>query len=230
MTLVKYLSTWGWLILVALLSGIMNWIGVVRRDKTLVHIFKPLTLFVLLLAAWFVKSGQHSDYMRSWFLPALFFSLCGDVFLMFSGNKYFLLGLVSFLIAHICFIAGLNSALPPAGVWVIVLAVAFIYTLIYPKIDRELKQQGNRELRIPAAIYSIILCLMVVSAWTVLLRNGWSITAQIVVVSGGTLFFISDLLLAWNRFVNHTHQRDVAVMVTYQLAQVLLTASIALSP
>ena len=174
MTLLTYLPTWGWLTLVALFCGIINWIGVAKRVKMVEYVFKPLTMIVLLLAAWFMKGAQHSAYMRTWFLPALFFSLCGDVFLMFSGNMFFLFGLISFLMAHICFIVGLNPNVPSAGVWVIVIAITLLYVLVYPNIDRALKQKGENELRVPAAIYAVILCLMVGSTWAVLLRSDWS--------------------------------------------------------
>jgi uncharacterized membrane protein YhhN len=149
---------------------------------------------------------------------------------MFSGNRYFVLGLISFLVAHICFIIGLNATVPPAGMWVIAICITLLYVLVYPKIDRALQQRAEHALRIPTAVYAIILSLMLGSTWAVLFRTDWSPISQIVVVLGGSLFYISDLLLAWNRFVNHTHKRDVFVMVTYQIAQILLTASIAFGP
>jgi uncharacterized membrane protein YhhN len=230
MTLSTYFSTWGWLTGLALLFGIFNWIGVAKREKKVEYVFKPFTMIILLVVAWVMKQDQHNTYMRTWFLPALFLSLCGDVFLMFPDNIFFLTGLISFLIAHVCYILGLNSVSPSAGVWGVVIFVSILLAVVYPKIDHALKQKGEHGLRIPVAVYAVILSIMLGSAWTVIYRPGYSPTSQIVIAMGGMLFFVSDLLLAWNRFIKHSHQRDVVVMVTYQVAQILLTASIALSP
>jgi uncharacterized membrane protein YhhN len=230
MTLLDYLLRWGWFMLGTLACAIINWISVVKRAKPVEFIFKPLTLVVLLLVAYLMKNSQHSAYLRTWFVPALFFSLCGDIFLMFSGNRYFLLGLLSFLFAHLCYIVGLNPNLPPAGAWGIFMGVVILYVFVYPNIDRGLVLKGDNKLRFPAALYAVVLSLMLGSAWTVLLRSGWSPLSQVTIIAGSCLFYISDLSLAWNRFVKYAQRRDLLTIMTYHLAQILLTASIAFGP
>lgn len=230
MTIMVFLQDWGWLMLAVVISAVIDWLAVAKRAKKVEYIFKPLTLGILLLLVWLLGRGQHSAYLRTWFLPALFFSLCGDIALMFSGSRFFMLGLAAFLLAHGCYIIGLNPSIPPGGAWVVFTGVAILYVLVYPQIDRALKQKRETSLRLPAALYAVVLSFMLGSAWTVLLRPGWSPLSKFVVILGSSLFYISDLLLAWNRFVKHTHQRDIVVIVTYHLAQILLTATIALGP
>jgi YhhN family len=40
------------------------------------------------------------------------------------------------------------------------------------------------------------------------------------------LFYVSDALIAWNRFLRETPNAGVSIMVTYHLAQVLLVVSL----
>ena len=230
MTLNTYIATWGWFTFVTIICAVLNSIAVTKRINKLIFIFKPLTLLFLLLTAWLMDKGQHSPYLRFWFLPALFFSLCGDIFLLFSSHKFFLLGLFAFLIAHLCYIVGLNQGSLPVGALGVLLGVVILYILVYPKIDRGLRQKGENALRIPTAFYAAILSLMLGSAWVVLVRPDWSPLARSTVILGSSLFYLSDLMLAWNRFVQHSHKRDLYVMMTYHAAQILLTASIAFGP
>ena len=45
-------------------------------------------------------------------------------------------------------------------------------------------------------------------------------------IVGAGLFYVSDALIAWNRFVAETRHGRVAIMVTYHLAQVGLVLSL----
>jgi uncharacterized membrane protein YhhN len=65
--------------------------------------------------------------------------------------------------------------------------------------------------------YMAVISLMVVSA------IGTGHPAAIV---GAGLFYASDSLIAWNRFLRASRRGQVAVMVTYHLAQVGLVLSL----
>ena len=45
-------------------------------------------------------------------------------------------------------------------------------------------------------------------------------------IAGAGLFYVSDALIAWNRFVRETPHAPVTIMVTYHLAQVGLVLSL----
>lgn len=230
MTIRTYLTSWGLMNLLAFFSAVVNAVGVAKKKKYIVYVFKPLTLLLLIWIAWQLKRGPHSATLRTWFLPALLFSFLGDVFLMFAGNISFLLGLVSFFAAHVCYIIGLNPTLPPPGTWFIFVLMVVLFAVVYPKIRRGLLEKGESPLQIPTAIYAMILSAMLGSAWATLIRPEWMASARVVLIAGGSLFYLSDFLLAWNRFVTYTHTRDILVIVTYHLAQIFLTASIAMGP
>jgi uncharacterized membrane protein YhhN len=53
--------------------------------------------------------------------------------------------------------------------------------------------------------------------WT---RSGWQVQAALAVSLGAVLFFISDSILAWDRFVNPLSNARLKNMVTYHLGQI----------
>jgi uncharacterized membrane protein YhhN len=92
--------------------------------------------------------------------------------------------------------------------------------LLYPIIRRGLmRQPGGDALRLPVLIYSLVLALMMVSAVSTFFRPNWHTNAAIFAAAGGVLFFVSDSLLALNRFVQPIRQGDLLVMAAYHLGQ-----------
>jgi uncharacterized membrane protein YhhN len=147
--------------------------------------------------------------VRAWFVVALALSLAGDVLLLLP-ERWFIAGLVAFLGAHVAYIAGmvtLDQSLPGviAGfVLVFIGATAVGRTLIRAVSRRE------PALRAPVAAYLVVISTMVVAACG---------TVEPWLVGAALLFYASDAMLGWNRFVHRQPWRDVAVMVTYHLAQ-----------
>jgi hypothetical protein len=70
--------------------------------------------------------------------------------------------------------------------------------------------------------YGVMLSLTLFSGWATWFRPDWSTSARTLVSAGTTLFFCSDLMLAWDRFVHRSRVLQVAVIVTYHLAQLAL--------
>mmetsp|Transcript_15010 Transcript_15010/g.32519 ORF Transcript_15010/g.32519 Transcript_15010/m.32519 type:complete len:110 (+) Transcript_15010:2-331(+) len=60
------------------------------------------------------------------------------------------------------------------------------------------------------------------AAWTATHAGGWAVLA----VPGAVAFLISDGFIGVNKFVGPFPGRDVVVMTTYWLGQVLMTSSI----
>ena len=78
----------------------------------------------------------------------------------------------------------------------------------------------------PVAMYSVVLSLMLYSAWTTLLRPEWGKTRAWLAAIGASLFFISDSMLAWDRFVTSFPKARLWIHVTYHLGQMALAASV----
>jgi len=77
------------------------------------------------------------------FLPGLVFSLAGDVFLMLPGARFFRLGLMSFLVAQVCYIIGLNPSLPPLPALIPLSIIAALGLLVVRGIASGLRRSGQ---------------------------------------------------------------------------------------
>ncbi len=217
-----------WALVTSLILALIDWITVARRQKRLEYIFKPATLVVVLIGAWLLTREPHDAWQARFFLLGLAFSLAGDVFLMLPGERFFLPGLAVFLLAHLCYIVGLNPTLPPCPALVFLVVVAVVGVTLDRSIVAGLRRQGQTSLLVPVAIYSLVLSLMLFSAWATLFRPEWTPPRQALVITGASLFFASDAMLAWNRFVAPSFWLRMLVIVTYHLGQMALVTSIAL--
>ncbi len=211
---------------VALGLGAADWYAVARCDRRFEYIFKPATLVAVIAAAALLTLGPHDARLAPFFLIGLVFSLAGDVFLMLPGTRFFVSGLASFLIAHVAYVAGLNPTLPPWPAPLLLVPVAALWFLLFRGVAGGLRRHGQTRLLGPVALYSVVLSLMLLSAWATLWRPEWSSSRCALAAAGGTLFFASDSMLAWDRFVTPSPSAHLRVMVTYHLAQIALALSI----
>jgi uncharacterized membrane protein YhhN len=207
-------------------SGIVDWFAVGLKQRNLEYIAKPFTLIFLIL--WFAGKADLSNSSRLVFLVGLVFSLAGDVFLMLPGNL-FLAGLASFFLAQVSYTVAFNPGGPIlntysflAALVIGAIAVAFLW-----QVKRGLARSGS-SIPFPAIVaYAIVLSLTLWSTWTFPQRySGLALLGRLIPL-GGLLFFISDAVLAWNRFVGAFRGGRLINMTTYHLSQWVLTLGIA---
>lgn len=214
------------LIALALLLAVLNWIAVVRGIRRLEYIAKPGVMLALLAWLWTVTGFGGPTV---WFALGLFFSLWGDVFLMLPREQ-FIAGLLAFLLAHVAYVFGFTRSLPPANL--LSLGLALLVTaaagFVYRRVRAGLLAGGTPGLRAPVFLYTNVISLMLLTALLTLLRPEWPRPAALAASLGALLFFISDGVLAWNKFVTPLSWGRLAVMVTYHLGQVLITLGAAL--
>lgn len=199
------------------------------KQQRQVYLFKPLTTTLILLLA-LLGDNPPTDFYKWAIVAGLIFSLAGDIFLMLP-NK-FLPGLISFLIAHLCYIAAFASPVAElveapltgpikAPVAELVEALPFllygaaVYIYLYP---------GLRKMKIPALVYMLAIITM---AWQALGR--WQQTDQtpaLLAFIGALLFVASDTVLAVNRFRRPFSAAQLIIMSTYFTAQYLIALSI----
>ncbi len=215
-----------WALVIALVLASLDWLAVARRWKRLEYIFKPTALLAILVGGWLLTRGPHDAWVARFFLPGLALSLAGDVLLMLP-ERFFTSGLVAFLLAHLCYIVGLNRTLPPWTVVAPLVIVTAIGLALYRGIAAGIRRRGQVALLAPVAIYCLALGLMLISAWATLFRAEWAPLRRGAVIVGASLFFVSDTVLAWDRFVKPSLGLRLLCIVTYHLAQVALAASIA---
>ncbi len=219
----------GWAFCLALIVAGLDWLAMARRQRRLEYILKPATLILIIVAAWLLTRGTHDAWLARFFLPGLVFSLAGDIFLLLPNERFFMPGLAAFLLAHICYILGLNATPPPWPALVSAIVIAALGLALFRGIALGLRRRQQTAMLAPVALYSLILSLMLFSAWATWFRPEWTPLRRAIVIVGASLFFASDTMLARNLFVTQSSSPParLRVMITYHLGQVALAACIA---
>jgi uncharacterized membrane protein YhhN len=193
-----------------------DWHAVFHGIKPLEYVCKPLTMVVLFAAT--LALDVDDPAVRTWFLVAIALCLAGDVLLMLPQDL-FVFGLGAFLLGHVAYIVGMHvdGIDGPRFMVGLVLAVAGL-AVIGTQILRAIRSGPEPELGGPVLAYMAVISTMVASAIG---------TGHVAGIAGAVSFYVSDALIAWNRFLRATRQAGLAIMVTYHLAQVGLVLSLA---
>jgi uncharacterized membrane protein YhhN len=158
---------------------------------------------------------------------ALALSAIGDAFLSRDGEKTFLGGLASFLVAHLAFIAlflraGGGIGLLAAEPWRAAIAVAMVILALVMLVA--LWRRVGPSLRLPVSVYIATILGMGIAALT--MNTAW-------VIAGAMVFMASDGLLATEKFLAsaispHRSWMRHAVWVLYYAAQLAITLGLLL--
>jgi uncharacterized membrane protein YhhN len=182
---------------------------------------KPLALLLAMaLAAERARGPGRSGRFAAWLLAALAASLAGDVLLMLAP-RYFVPGLVSFLLAHLAYIRLFSLGvgfMPRRRPLAITLAVGIaMYAFLW---------WGGlpAALRLPVGIYMLVIACMAAQALgrAAELRNAPAFGVAV----GACLFMLSDALLATNRFVLPLPLASLWVLASYYAAQILIVRQV----
>ncbi len=201
-----------------LISAIFHIWAEYRGPRYQVYLFKPLTTSLILLLA-LASPLSTTPFYKYAIIAGLLFSLAGDVFLMLPSDR-FIAGLVSFLIAHLCYIVAFSSELGfstsirgllPFLIYGVVIAVILMPHVVGP-------------LKIPVAAYIGVILVMGWQALDRWLQMGQ--TGALPAFLGATLFVISDSILAIDRFRSPFRMARLLVLSTYFLAQWLIALSV----
>jgi uncharacterized membrane protein YhhN len=189
------------------------------NDGQLEYYLKPL--LILALAGYFISQTNIIVIrLKKWILLALFFSWGGDVLLMFEPKDkiFFLLGLSSFLLAHIFYIAFFHFIRVREKIkgnpWLLLVVVIYYAVLI------NLLTPYLADMKIPVLVYGIVISFMFMLAMHMLfIKNK---TAGKWMMMGALLFVISDSVLAINKFYQSFEVAGIIIMLTYGLAQLFI--------
>lgn len=206
-----------WLAITAA-AALTDWVAAWRKWKRGLYAAKPAVLIAMLL--WFTRaSGWQGDMI--WFGLGLVFSLLGDVALLLP-SRYFLPGVAAFFLAHVAYLVGFNLNLPVLRMdfWLLLALTAVTAFSVFRRVLLGLRQKSHsKPLVIPLVVYAVALSLMWLSALVCMLRPGWPPDAALLAAMGGTLFFTSDCLLSYNRFVRPLRNGQMWVHITYHIGQ-----------
>ncbi len=186
-------------------------------------IFKPLaTLCVIAYATGRGAAPGADGGLRRWVLAGLWLSLAGDIALLWP-KEGFLVGLVSFLLAHLCYLVAFTRRQRLAAWWPAfvgyALAAGFIQWQLWPGVPAALQ----------APVIAYVLCLASMAAQAaVLWRRGEP--RGLVLALGGALFITSDALLATNKFAGPLPLANLWILSTYWAAQWCIASWLAPRP
>lgn len=203
------------LLAVTAVIAVVDWFAVATSKRRLEYVAKPLVMVSLIAVA--IALHPISITERAWFVAALALGLLSDVFLMLPQDM-FMAGLAAALVEHILYIAGFRARELNIGLLVVGAVIALVSAgAILPSVYGALRKT-RPGLVSPVIAYSAVFMVMVASA------GG---TGSGVAFAGALLFFYSDALLAWNRFVKPVGWGRFVNIVAYHSGQALLVLSLA---
>jgi uncharacterized membrane protein YhhN len=211
-------------LLVALTFAALESLALWKQIRPLEFVAKPAVMAVLFIYLW-TSTGLTGA--APWFGFGILLSLAGDVFLLWL-DRFFIFGLASFLLGHIFYVIGFNLPPSPFSVWAAILAVIVGLggVRVMRRILGALAEKGPSRLRLPVGIYGAVISVMLLSAMLKLTDVSWSANASLLVAAGAFLFFMSDIVLAWNRFVTPIHHGRMINIGLYHLGQIALIAGV----
>lgn len=176
-------------------------------------------LFILIgLAGYFNSSNIFSLLI----IIALIFSFFGDLFLALKHKTlYFILGLISFSIAHIIFSLAFISI---SGFRPILLILSAIIGLIGVYLLNSIKDFSFKGLLFPSSIYAILLIFMTLNS--IMLLETISVFSLLTFI-GAVLFLISDIILSFIYFYK-TPPKALSFfnMISYYIGQGLIALGV----
>lgn len=212
-------ETTGWLLLISLLLvGFSAFQSIASRAAghlALHFVFKPLTTSLIIMTALVLPDAVPSPY-KVLIVAGLTWSLAGDLFLMQVEDR-FVLGLLSFLVAHILYVLAfaLNGPWSAPGFLLVYLIIgAAVLTILW-------RYLGSH--RVAVLVYVGFLLAMGWQAggrWESLRTVGAALAAL-----GAFLFMLSDGVLALNRFRLSVRHGDAVVLGAYFAGQWLIALS-----
>lgn len=211
--------------ILAVIFAALEVLALRKNVPQLAYLAKPAVMVCLLL--WlFTTTGLQGQLL--WFGLGILFSLAGDILLMISLDRLFIPGLIMFLLAHLSYLAGFQEQLlNPSGWSFILLFVVYLngYRLLR-RIAGAMRAGGHDSLVTAVIVYGLVISLMLYAALSTIFDPAWSTSAAFLVSGGAFLFYLSDLILAWNKFVAPVQNSRIDNILTYHLGQIGLIAGV----
>ena len=191
-----------------------------RRDR-IVGIWIANTTAIAAVGALAIEAGALDSVYGRWVLGALALSMAGDLLLIPDSSRSFRLGLLSFLGAHLVYGAAfLERGVDPAvAVWAGLAMLALgglALRWLWPGLG------GVFRVAVPVYVVAI-------GAMAALAAGATAESGSALPLVGATLFCVSDVFVARQRFVQSGFSNAVWGLPLYFGGQCLLAASVAMA-
>ena len=81
-------------------------------------------------------------------------------------------------------------------------------------------------MNIPVLFYVLVITVMLSAAWSVFIDSGFALPGRIMIFSGALLFYISDLFVARDRFLQKSFFNRLVGLPLYFSGQFILAFSV----
>jgi uncharacterized membrane protein YhhN len=169
-------------------SGALAILGAERRLAWLHVPFKPLATVLLLAVV-----GWPATPLAWWVEAGIALSVVGDIALLWSGGRAFLVGLTAFLLAHLAYV----MAFAGVAVWSPHVPVVAAVTVAATTLMLRAIWRGAVGMHGPIVAYGVVISTMLIAASATV---GGPLPAAGLAAAGAALFYLSDATLALNRF------------------------------
>ncbi|MGB8328486.1 MAG: lysoplasmalogenase [Polyangiales bacterium] len=190
-------------------------LGEWREQGILRALGKPLASLGFIVAA--LGFGALDSRYGQIVLLGLFLGAIGDVCLLGQAKKYFIAGLVSFLLGHVAYVtafAGLPVSPPQAFMAAVAMVtiMALIARWVFPHAP---------DMRVPIGIY-----MLVIAAMCVVAIGAGAAGAPWMIPVGAVMFTASDISVVRDRFVAPGFVNRLWGLPLYYAAQLVIAWSI----
>jgi len=202
------------ILVVGLLTAVVFLVGVVLDNYPMRMAIKGIPIICLMAWLWKRARGKYVALIQM----GLLFSLAGDL-LLEASPKFFLYGLVAFLIAHLFYISAFLSE-NRKGRWLVAIpfvlwgAGAFLFL-----------HSGLGKMALPVGIYITVVCSMMWRACACIEKDSELSKYQWAAAIGAITFAFSDTCIAFNKFYKPFDAAKYIIMITYWGGQLGLTYS-----
>lgn len=207
------------------LFGIFSLVNIIAEAIQFVNlIFATKPVLMMLLSLWFyLKTKEKSNRFTRYILGGFVFSIFGDTLLMFNenvvgGEIFFLLGLGSFLVTHLFYVAAFLDCKKEESGFVGQNKWLFLPFAIFLIMNTAFLWKGIPvDMKIPVIVYSSAIVAMTMSCLNLKTKIPKE-TFQIL-FGGVLLFLISDTFIGINKFHTELPYARILIMIPYLLGQ-----------
>ena len=185
---------------------------------------KVLASTCFLLLPFLNSSPSLSVGPSRWIVLGLLLSWLGDAALLSASPTFFLLGIGSFLLAHLAYFAAFVERGVSYSGLIYALAALIPFAFLVGRWLLPPVRENHSKFFLPVIAYMGVITLMVSAAWaTHQYESSW------VLVFAAISFFVSDLSVARDRFIQPGVVNRVWGLPLYFLAQILFALQASVS-
>lgn len=174
---------------------------------------KPLLSICFVLAAVLSTSGWNAYAVTV--VAGLLLCLTGDVCLAFPQRSMFRAGLVAFLLGHVAYVAAFATAARPNwALWIAAATALPVSSLVFQRLEPFL---GSMKIAVMA--YIVVITVMLIAAGGLFGDLYLPFAGRFLVLNGAFSFYLSDIFVARQRFVQASFWNRLIGLPLYYFGQ-----------